>query len=260
MSVFGIKSNKCKQEVVPASQVFDVVYPVGSIYMSVNNVNPATLFGGTWEKIEGKFLLGASSGHSLGETGGAEKVNYTPAGTVGNHTLTAAEMPAHTHTYAKSAASTGSTTLTADQIPAHNHSYNAPQANTGSTALSINQIPSHTHEFDQFWLSPNASIKTIASGSSNSYAQRPMSQDSSTLPKTKATGGGAGHTHTMPTSSASTGNKGGSGGHTHSISTASTASGSAGSGGAHNHGFTGSQAQISTMSPYLSVNMWKRTA
>ena len=253
MSVFGIKSNKCKQEVVPASQVFDVVYPVGSIYMSVNNVNPATLFGGTWEKIEGKFLLGASSGHSLGETGGAEKVNYTPAGSVGNHTLTAAEMPAHTHTYAKSAAATGSTALTADQIPAHNHSYNAPQANTGSTALTTSQIPAHTHDFVDWMPTTEGSLSaTLARGTDyKSWGVNHV---------TKSTGGGAGHTHTMPTSSASTGNKGGSGGHTHSISTASTASGSAGSGGAHNHGFTGSQAQISTMSPYLSVNMWKRTA
>lgn len=254
MSVFGIKSNKCKQEVIPANQVFDVVYPVGSIYMSVNNVNPATLFGGTWEKIEGKFLLGASSGHSLGETGGAEKVNYTPAGSVGNHTLTAAEMPAHTHTYAKSAAATGSTTLTADQIPAHNHSYNAPQANTGSTKLTIAQIPSHSH---QYYMTPSTSTESGATRAKLAIKQA-SAMDASQ--NTSLSGGGQGHTHTMPTSSTSTGNKGGSGGHTHSISTASTASGSAGSGGAHNHGFTGSQAQISTMSPYLSVNMWKRTA
>ena len=260
MSVFGIKSNKCKQEVIPANQVFNVVYPVGSIYMSANNVNPSTLFGGTWEPINGKFLLASSSGREAGTTGGAETVNYTPAGSVGNHTLTASEMPAHTHTYAKSAAATGSTTLTADQIPAHNHSYNAPQANTGSTALTINQMPSHTHEYDQLYLTPNANIKTIASSSSNSYSQRPISQDSSQLPKTKATGGGAGHTHTMPTSSASTGNKGGSGGHTHTISTASTASGSAGSGGAHNHGFTGTAATINKMPPYIVVNVWQRTA
>lgn len=258
MSVFGIKSNKCKQEVVPASQVFDVVYPVGSIYMSVNNVNPATLFGGTWEKIEGKFLLGASSGHSLGETGGAEKVNYTPAGSVGNHTLTAAEMPSHTHTYAKSAAATGSTTLTANQIPSHNHSYNAPQANTGSTTLTVDQIPAHTHKFDYWMVASKEGLpNTIAQGS---YLKQWPARQFGADPVTDSTGGGKGHTHTMPTSSASTGNKGGSGGHTHTISTASTASGSAGSGGAHNHGFTGSQAQISTMSPYLSVNMWKRTA
>ena len=254
MSVFGIKSNKCKQEVVPASQVFDVVYPVGSIYMSVNNVNPATLFGGTWEKIEGKFLLGASSGHSLGETGGAEKVNYTPSGSVGNHTLTAAEMPSHTHTYAKSAAATGSTTLTADQIPAHNHSYNAPQANTGSTALTVAMIPAHTHSVPLLLPTGSSTSSYVGMQAGTGYKMGPATATA------QETGGGQGHTHTMPTSSASTGNKGGSGGHTHSISTASTASGSAGSGGAHNHGFTGSQAQISTMSPYLSVNMWKRTA
>lgn len=35
----------------------DLVYPIGSIYISVNNANPATLFGGTWAKITGRFLL-----------------------------------------------------------------------------------------------------------------------------------------------------------------------------------------------------------
>lgn len=257
MSVFGIKSNKCKQEVVPANQVFDVVYPVGSIYMSANNVNPSTLFGGTWEPINGKFLLASSSGRAAGTTGGAETVSYTPAGTVGNHTLTASEMPAHTHTYAKSAAATGSTTLTADQIPAHNHSYNAPQANTGSTALSESQIPSHKHTFNYFTLKTDGN-KTIGSGSL--YRLAPISEGGSAKPSTDATGGSAGHTHTMPTSSASTGNKGGSGGHTHTISTASTASGSAGSGGAHNHGFTGTAATINKMPPYIVVNVWQRTA
>ena len=53
----------------------------------MNNVNPSTLFGGTWEKIEGRFLLGSSSTHTLGSTGGEE-----------THTLTIAEMPTHNHT------------------------------------------------------------------------------------------------------------------------------------------------------------------
>lgn len=40
------------------------VYPVGSIYMSASNVDPATLFGGTWERIQDKFLLCSGSTYS----------------------------------------------------------------------------------------------------------------------------------------------------------------------------------------------------
>ncbi len=50
--------------------IANLIYPVGSIYMSLNTANPATLFGGTWERIEGKFLLAASDDHVPGSTGG----------------------------------------------------------------------------------------------------------------------------------------------------------------------------------------------
>ena len=39
------------------SQFIDMIYPVGSIYMSVSNTSPETLFGGTWEQIKDRFLL-----------------------------------------------------------------------------------------------------------------------------------------------------------------------------------------------------------
>lgn len=258
MSVFGIKSNKCKQEVVPASQVFDVVYPVGSIYMSVNNVNPSTLFGGTWEQISGKFLLASSSGRAAGTTGGAETVSYTPAGSVGNHTLTAAEMPAHTHTYAKSAATTGSTTLTTAMIPAHTHSYGKANTKTGSTTLTVDQIPSHTHKFNFMNLDTSGGAKVVANGSY--FSRRSQYDIYGAYPETQATGGGQGHTHDLSVINSTSGSAGSGGGHTHTISTASTASGSAGSGGAHNHGFTGTAATINKMPPYLVVNVWQRTA
>lgn len=70
--------------------VIDVIYPVGSIYMSMSATNPATLFGvGTWARIsQGRMLLGADdSTYKAGATGGEA-----------THALTAAEMPAHSHT------------------------------------------------------------------------------------------------------------------------------------------------------------------
>lgn len=67
-------------------KIVDLVYPIGSIYMSVNGTNPGTLFGGTWEQLEDRFLLGAGSGYTAGSTGGEA-----------NHTLTISEMPSHDH-------------------------------------------------------------------------------------------------------------------------------------------------------------------
>ena len=49
------------------------IYPVGSIYISVNNVNPSTLFGGTWEQIKDTFLLSAGDTYTAGSTGGSAK-------------------------------------------------------------------------------------------------------------------------------------------------------------------------------------------
>lgn len=46
-------------------------YPIGSIYMSVNIVSPATIFGGTWEQLKDTFLLAAGDDYSAGTTGGS---------------------------------------------------------------------------------------------------------------------------------------------------------------------------------------------
>lgn len=61
-------------------------YPVGSIYMSVNNVNPSEFFGGTWEQIKDRFLLACGTTYSNGVTGGEA-----------THKLTVNEMPSHNH-------------------------------------------------------------------------------------------------------------------------------------------------------------------
>lgn len=61
-------------------------YPVGAIYLSVTDANPAALFGGTWARIGGRFLLGADTTYTAGSTGGEAA-----------HTLTVDEMPKHNH-------------------------------------------------------------------------------------------------------------------------------------------------------------------
>lgn len=61
-------------------------YPVGAIYLSVTDANPAALFGGTWERIGGRFLLGADNTYAAGSTGGEAA-----------RTLTVDEMPKHNH-------------------------------------------------------------------------------------------------------------------------------------------------------------------
>ena len=68
--------------------ICNLIYPVGSIYMSVNTTNPSTLFGGTWTRLKDRFLLGAGDTYSTnGATGGSA-----------THTLTVDQMPSHTHT------------------------------------------------------------------------------------------------------------------------------------------------------------------
>lgn len=69
----------------------NAVYPIGSIYLSVNSTNPGTLFGGTWTQLQNRFLLGAGSSYTAGATGGAASV------TSGGTALTTDQIPAHTH-------------------------------------------------------------------------------------------------------------------------------------------------------------------
>ena len=78
------------------------LYPVGSIYMSVNATNPSAYFGGTWVAWgAGRVPVGINTAdgnfNTVEKTGGAATV-----------TLTTAQMPAHTHTFTGSSATTSS--------------------------------------------------------------------------------------------------------------------------------------------------------
>lgn len=77
------------------------VYPVGSIYISTASTNPGTTFGfGTWSAIQGRMLIGADGTYAGGSTGGAATV-----------TLSAAEMPVHTHVQNSHTHTTGSSAI-----------------------------------------------------------------------------------------------------------------------------------------------------
>lgn len=93
--------------------VFDMVYPVGSIYMSTNDVDPSTLFGGTWQRIEDKFLLSkGSSYNTLGATGGSATVS-----------LSQSQMPRHNHStnaHSHTTNTTGEYFVTSTQSAANN--------------------------------------------------------------------------------------------------------------------------------------------
>lgn len=64
----------------------NAIYPVGCIYISVVNTNPGTLFGGTWEALENRFLVGAGDEYNVNDVGGEAE-----------HILTIDEIPEHNH-------------------------------------------------------------------------------------------------------------------------------------------------------------------
>ena len=73
---------------VSVDKIVDIVYPVGSIYISTSPVSPESLFNnfGSWERITDTFLLAAGDTYKAGSTGGEA-----------THTLTESEIAAHVH-------------------------------------------------------------------------------------------------------------------------------------------------------------------
>ena len=84
-----------------SGELLDLIYPVGSIYMSVNAVNPSTLFGGTWEAWgNGRVAIGVNGAetefNTVEKTGGDKSV-----------ALTTQQMPTHNHGLSGAAAAAG---------------------------------------------------------------------------------------------------------------------------------------------------------
>lgn len=91
------------------------VPPVGMILTTGSPTSPAALYDGTsWARITDRFLIGAGGNYSLGSTGGSTA-----------HTLTVAEMPAHSHS------------ATVSSSGEHSHNVTS-YYNTGSVSVQAN--------------------------------------------------------------------------------------------------------------------------
>ena len=133
--------------------LLNLVYPVGSIYLSSNNTNPGTLFGGTWTQIKDRFILTAGDYYSNGATGGAATV-----------TLTVSNMPSHSHSFTPSGTvgSHSHSFTPSGTVGGHTHSFTP----SGTVSSHTHTGPSHTHSFTP---SGTVASHSHAISSSSSY-------------------------------------------------------------------------------------------
>lgn len=130
-------------------QFAKTMYPVGSIYMSVNNTNPSTYFGGTWVAWgSGRVPVGVNSSDTnfstVEKTGGASTV-----------TLTATQIPSHSH--AKG-------TLAAGSAGAHSHNLQNQKTSWGTSGgnrVLIDAISGYTAVTNKATTSAGAHTHTI---------------------------------------------------------------------------------------------------
>ncbi len=82
----------------------DFIYPIGSVYISTQAINPSVLFGGVWKQTaKSRAIVGA--GANIANTNTvygplvAGALNFSAGELMGEatHTLTTQEMPSHSH-------------------------------------------------------------------------------------------------------------------------------------------------------------------
>lgn len=75
----------------------DLIYPIGSIYMSTSETNPGLLFGGVWKSFaEGRTIIGVGSDKD--ELGNTYTFSANKNAGRYSHKLIASELPSHSHT------------------------------------------------------------------------------------------------------------------------------------------------------------------
>lgn len=171
-------------------------------WASNDSTSPASFIGGTWERVEGEFIMGASSAYPVGTTGGSA-----------THTQTTAEMPSHSHSGSTGSAGSHSHSASTDSAGWHSHSgttdwagshtHKATIKSNGSSTGGGSGLVSSSGDYGA-WSSNNATITTESAGSHyHSFS----------------TNGTGSHTHTVSIGDA--------GAHSHTVSIGSTGSGQA---------------------------------
>lgn len=157
--------------------LFDYIYPVGSIYISVNNTNPSLLFGGVWERWgQGRTILGANDSDTEVEIEGGSET----------HTLTINELPSHQHKI-EHQHETPETTISSSG--AHNHDNwkydtdvasgtsknrtNGSGANTASKSLFASNSGAHTHKVPRMVTNNQTTNYSSSEGGGNPFSIMP---------------------------------------------------------------------------------------
>ena len=234
--VISLKSSEGEKQTITIpsgasmNDIMNLVYPVGAIYLSTSEVSPGTLFGGTWERLRDRMLIGAGDAYKAAATGGSSKISYTPSGTVSNTLLTAAQS-GH--------AALSGTFTSGNQSKDHQH-WIKEQTTTGE---NIN----HTHQIKGV---STAELGHPEFGLTVSNAYGGLVHVAGT---TKTGIELEGHVHNVKghyTDGMTTN-------HTHNVAVSFAAADAKVS---HGHDFEGTPTTLNTISPYLAVYMWKRIA
>jgi hypothetical protein len=225
---------------VHVNELLDRVYPIGSIYMSIQATDPCTIFGGTWRSWgSGRVPIGVNTSDSdfniPNKAGGGKTKSYTPSGSVNNHVLTVAEMPSHTHAQ-----------------NSHNHTQNAHNhiqephkhfqdshshsVRSGKLIVTANDVPG------------NDNSGSYMSGEGLRYPYLNQGESFSAQRVTEGAVPDIFHTTAVNDPAVATNNA------------ATATNQNTGGGGGHNHGFTGTAANINVVQPYITCYMWVREA
>lgn len=251
-----------------AKSTLDLIYPVGSIYMSANNVNPSSLFKGTtWEVFgQGRTLISKAS-----------EGTFATLGATGGETTRSIKVNAHTHTisHTHTIASHTHTIAHTHTVNAHNHSIShthsiAAHSHTiGQATLAASQLGSHNHGIITPASKGKLGVTTAGDGGTKYSGYTAINYWDKGEVTIANNGGNGSHNHTCSATGLNTGgSSASSSGNSSPATGGSSAANSGGSGtltssdsSTANSGSAGAQTiSVDVMQPYIVVNMWKRTA